>query len=220
MPDHHAEVPTLYLLRHAKSSWDDPSLDDHDRPLSPRGRKAVKRVRRHLEEAEDSPPARSLLAGDENARDAGRHRARPRRRNADHVRRGTLRRQRGAAPATAGTGSGRGRIFTCDRSQSGPRGPRDDACRWRRRGSRSCSRSSPRARSRPSPFRAVGESCAPEWPSWSATWFLASCDPGGGRDQRGDVATCRPWLHSTSQAPHMPAPSFFASFTASSSSNE
>lgn len=28
----------LLLLRHAKSSWDDPSLPDHDRPLNPRGR--------------------------------------------------------------------------------------------------------------------------------------------------------------------------------------
>ncbi|NGN97460.1 histidine phosphatase family protein [Grimontia sp. S25] len=27
----------LFLTRHAKSSWDDPSLDDHDRPLNPRG---------------------------------------------------------------------------------------------------------------------------------------------------------------------------------------
>jgi phosphohistidine phosphatase len=27
----------LYLLRHAKSSWDDPSLSDIDRPLAPRG---------------------------------------------------------------------------------------------------------------------------------------------------------------------------------------
>lgn len=32
----------LLLLRHAKSSWDDPSLDDFDRPLAPRGRKAAK----------------------------------------------------------------------------------------------------------------------------------------------------------------------------------
>jgi phosphohistidine phosphatase len=30
----------LYLLRHLKSSWDDPDLADHDRPLAPRGRKA------------------------------------------------------------------------------------------------------------------------------------------------------------------------------------
>jgi phosphohistidine phosphatase len=34
----------LYLLRHAKSSWDDPSLADFERPLAPRGRKAAKRI--------------------------------------------------------------------------------------------------------------------------------------------------------------------------------
>lgn len=34
----------VWLLRHAKSSWDDPTLADHDRPLSPRGRKAAKRM--------------------------------------------------------------------------------------------------------------------------------------------------------------------------------
>jgi phosphohistidine phosphatase len=32
---------TLVLLRHAKSSWDDPSLADHDRPLSKRGLKTA-----------------------------------------------------------------------------------------------------------------------------------------------------------------------------------
>jgi phosphohistidine phosphatase len=32
---------TLYVLRHAKSSWDDPGLVDHDRPLSNRGRGAT-----------------------------------------------------------------------------------------------------------------------------------------------------------------------------------
>jgi phosphohistidine phosphatase len=26
----------LYLLRHAKSTWDDPTLTDRDRPLAPR----------------------------------------------------------------------------------------------------------------------------------------------------------------------------------------
>jgi phosphohistidine phosphatase len=31
----------LWLLRHAKSSWDDPTLEDHDRPLAPRGRDAL-----------------------------------------------------------------------------------------------------------------------------------------------------------------------------------
>ena len=34
----------LVLLRHAKSSWDDPFIDDFDRPLAKRGRKAAKRV--------------------------------------------------------------------------------------------------------------------------------------------------------------------------------
>jgi phosphohistidine phosphatase len=31
----------LILTRHAKSSWDDPRLDDHDRPLNGRGRKSA-----------------------------------------------------------------------------------------------------------------------------------------------------------------------------------
>lgn len=30
-------VKTLYLVRHAKSSWEDPELTDHQRPLSKRG---------------------------------------------------------------------------------------------------------------------------------------------------------------------------------------
>jgi len=32
----------LYLLRHAKSSWKDAGIADHDRPLAGRGRKAAK----------------------------------------------------------------------------------------------------------------------------------------------------------------------------------
>ena len=38
----------LYLLRHAKSSWVDPCLDDHDRPLAPRGEEALDRLRRYI----------------------------------------------------------------------------------------------------------------------------------------------------------------------------
>lgn len=34
-------IRTLLLLRHAKSSWDDPVSSDFDRPLAPRGRKAA-----------------------------------------------------------------------------------------------------------------------------------------------------------------------------------
>lgn len=29
----------LYLVRHAKSSWDNPNLDDHERPLNSRGKR-------------------------------------------------------------------------------------------------------------------------------------------------------------------------------------
>jgi len=32
---------TLTLMRHAKSSWNDPSLSDHDRPLNARGKRAA-----------------------------------------------------------------------------------------------------------------------------------------------------------------------------------
>lgn len=39
-------MKTLYLLRHAKSSWDDPGLDDFDRPLAKRGREAAARIGR------------------------------------------------------------------------------------------------------------------------------------------------------------------------------
>jgi phosphohistidine phosphatase len=37
-------MTTLLLLRHAKSSWDDPALGDFDRPLTERGRKAARRM--------------------------------------------------------------------------------------------------------------------------------------------------------------------------------
>jgi phosphohistidine phosphatase len=35
----------LFLLRHAKSSWDDPSLADFQRPLAKRGRRAIALLR-------------------------------------------------------------------------------------------------------------------------------------------------------------------------------
>jgi phosphohistidine phosphatase len=41
-------VKRLYLLRHAKSSWDEPTLADSDRPLAPRGRRAAKLMASHL----------------------------------------------------------------------------------------------------------------------------------------------------------------------------
>lgn len=39
---------TLILMRHAKSSWDDPGLDDHERPLNKRGRRSAAALGRWL----------------------------------------------------------------------------------------------------------------------------------------------------------------------------
>jgi phosphohistidine phosphatase len=39
---------TLWLLRHAKSSWGQAGLADHERPLNARGRDAAARIGRHL----------------------------------------------------------------------------------------------------------------------------------------------------------------------------
>jgi phosphohistidine phosphatase len=42
------DAKRLLLLRHAKSSWDDPALADHDRPLAARGRTAAQLIGAHL----------------------------------------------------------------------------------------------------------------------------------------------------------------------------
>jgi phosphohistidine phosphatase len=41
-------MKTLALVRHAKSSWDDPSLSDHDRPLAERGLQEAPEMGRRL----------------------------------------------------------------------------------------------------------------------------------------------------------------------------
>jgi len=42
-------MKTLLLMRHAKSSWKDDSLKDHERPLKKRGRKDAKRIAKVIE---------------------------------------------------------------------------------------------------------------------------------------------------------------------------
>ena len=37
-------MKTLLVLRHAKSSWNSPALDDHERPLNKRGRRIAPRM--------------------------------------------------------------------------------------------------------------------------------------------------------------------------------
>lgn len=46
---------TLTLLRHAKSSWTDPALDDHDRPLAKRGVKAIPLVAKYMQQERLEP---------------------------------------------------------------------------------------------------------------------------------------------------------------------
>jgi phosphohistidine phosphatase len=43
-------IKTLLLLRHAKSSWKEGDLDDHDRPLNKRGKRDAPRMGRLLTE--------------------------------------------------------------------------------------------------------------------------------------------------------------------------
>ena len=70
----------LVLVRHAKSSWDDPMVADHDRPLAARGHKALRRMRTHLDELDIGPdvvlcsPARRTRDTLDGIREAlGRH---------------------------------------------------------------------------------------------------------------------------------------------------
>lgn len=48
-------MKTLYLLRHAKSSWSDAGLADHERPLTHRGEEAAGRIAGHLRSAAVRP---------------------------------------------------------------------------------------------------------------------------------------------------------------------
>ena len=45
----------LYLLRHAKSSWKDADLADHDRPLAGRGRRAADAIADHMRDEAIAP---------------------------------------------------------------------------------------------------------------------------------------------------------------------
>ena len=58
----------LYLLRHAKSSWDDPTLADSERPLAPRGERAGKKLAKHIER-ENIRPALVLCSSARRTRD-------------------------------------------------------------------------------------------------------------------------------------------------------
>ena len=45
----------LVIIRHAKSSWDDPFLNDHDRPLAERGLKDAPKMAKRLKKEKIHP---------------------------------------------------------------------------------------------------------------------------------------------------------------------
>jgi phosphohistidine phosphatase len=61
-------MKTLYLLRHAKSSWADPGVGDLDRPLAPRGRRAAGKIANHLRR-QGAAPAIVLCSSARRARE-------------------------------------------------------------------------------------------------------------------------------------------------------
>lgn len=61
-------MKTIYLLRHAKSSWKDATLDDFDRPLNKRGRRAAKLMGRYLF-ASGIEPAQILCSSSQRTRE-------------------------------------------------------------------------------------------------------------------------------------------------------
>ena len=48
-------MKTLFLLRHAKSSWKDNTLPDHERPLNSRGRRSAETMSSFLKQEKVSP---------------------------------------------------------------------------------------------------------------------------------------------------------------------
>ena len=48
-------MKTLFVLRHAKSSWDDPSLKDFDRPLNGRGLRAAPLIGKQMRKQKLAP---------------------------------------------------------------------------------------------------------------------------------------------------------------------
>jgi phosphohistidine phosphatase len=49
------KVKTLFLIRHAKSSWDASNVDDFERPLNERGKRDAPRMGKRLKEKEIHP---------------------------------------------------------------------------------------------------------------------------------------------------------------------
>jgi phosphohistidine phosphatase len=59
---HNLTVRTLYLCRHAKSSWADPGQSDHERPLNERGLRDAPAMARHFKQRGE--PLAHLVSSD------------------------------------------------------------------------------------------------------------------------------------------------------------
>jgi phosphohistidine phosphatase len=64
-------MKTLFLIRHAKSSWDDTALRDKDRPLDDRGKRDAPKMGKRLAKRDvkpdlilSSPAIRAFAGGD------------------------------------------------------------------------------------------------------------------------------------------------------------
>ena len=64
-------MKTLLILRHAKSSWKDSSLADHDRPLNKRGKRDAPRMGKLLRE-QDLVPDRIISSTAKRARNTAK----------------------------------------------------------------------------------------------------------------------------------------------------
>ena len=72
------KTKTLFIVRHAKSSWDDAGLDDRDRPLNERGKEEAPKMGKHLagykvkpELITSSPAVRALKTAEKIAKELG-----------------------------------------------------------------------------------------------------------------------------------------------------
>ena len=73
-----AKSKTLFIVRHAKSSWDDTGLDDRERPLNERGKEEAPKMGKHLagyavrpELITSSPAVRALKTAEKIAKELG-----------------------------------------------------------------------------------------------------------------------------------------------------
>ena len=73
LPSRRREMKTLFLIRHAKSSWDHAALPDKDRPLNDRGKRDAPKMGKRLAKR-DVKPDLILSSPARRARHGGDHR--------------------------------------------------------------------------------------------------------------------------------------------------